>query len=112
MPYDLHDFHDRLPGQPGVGDPVSAETLTEMDLGIQAATAAAESAMEAGSAEGAVFHFAVAGVYPGRPITPKRVFWMTGNVVPPAPGTTTSGTGPVPNHDFVLLSPGMTALEA
>lgn len=51
-------------------------------------------------------HYAVNGAYPGRPVTPRPVIWKSWDVLPPAPGSTTSGTGPAP-IDTVELRAGV-----
>lgn len=56
-----------------------------------------------------VAHYAVGGAYPGRPITPYPVVWMSYTIAPPSgSGTTTSGTGPAP-IDEVLYGLGVVA---
>jgi hypothetical protein len=57
-----------------------------------------------------VEHRAVGGVYSGRPVTDRPVWWMTASVLPPASGSTTSGTGPVVDLDSIFLAPGVGAL--
>lgn len=53
-------------------------------------------------------HYAVAGTYPGRPVTARPVWWMSWDVAPPATsGTTSSGTGPVVGLDVVFLGVGV-----
>lgn len=49
---------------------------------------------------------AVNGAYPGRPVTERPVIWKSWDVLPPAPGSTTSGTGPA-SIDTVELRAGV-----
>lgn len=53
-----------------------------------------------------LYWYAVNGAYPGRPVTPRPVIWKSWDVLPPAPGSTTSGTGPAP-IDTVELRAGV-----
>ncbi len=107
----------------GAGVPVTAAgvpmavigttTGTAADAGAVATAlnnlAASVNAATAQAAKSAVYHFAVNGSYPGRPVTAagQPVIWASADVVPPAFGTVTSQTGPVDGLDLVLLSSGL-----
>lgn len=55
-----------------------------------------------------VIFYATGSTYGGRPVTPRPVWWMSWDVAPPTGiGTVTSGSGPVPDLDFVFVAPGV-----